>query len=141
MNDSKHFRKKIFLDHSKISKTESRLKKYFFRFQIFPGPEIFTKNRLPSKLSKKNCLNKIYREKIYQKINGMVKNTVFQNLDLKKIGSRFFLDLKKLWGVPSIIFYHFWSFEENLYVRTYLKKLLSVKTHIRNYWMIQIFFG
>ena len=41
-------------------------------------------------------LGKILWQKIYQKINGMVKNTVFQNLDLKKIGSRFFLDLKKI---------------------------------------------
>ena len=86
-------------------------------------------------------LGKILRQKIYQKINGMVKNTVFQNLDLKKIGSRYFLDLKKKLMVPYIIFYHFWEFEKNLISGTYFKKFKSAEKRFPNYWMIRIFFG
>ena len=42
-----------------------------------------------------------------------------------------FLDLKKLWDVPSIIVYHFCEFEKNLCVRTYLKNCyVSRKSHI-----------
>ena len=41
LNDSKHFQKIFFLDDPKFSKSGSHLKKNFFRFQIFPGPEIF----------------------------------------------------------------------------------------------------
>ena len=37
--------------------------------------------------------------------------------------------MKKLWDDPSIVVYHFWELKKNLYVRTYLKKLLSAKKY------------
>ena len=134
------------MKHIQSAKVEKIDKDFIFKNHLEAWSPLWRKkikNRLkPFIFTNWTILSDLEQKKIFRFLDHSKISKTEPHLEKNISWTRFFPNLKFSGMLRNIKIYHFWQFEQNRWRSFTLPKFKVPKnTHIRHYWMIQIFPG